>query len=237
MDDLQFRRSLYADPKNSDDELLAALAKDPAKQKFAQELNALDEKIAQALNVPVPDGLAQQLMLKQSLASHQQRKRKTRVQLALAASIAMTFGIAFSLMQFSPAYTSLSDYAFAHVEHEAQYFNNNDQARVSLASLNQKMSSFDGAFTSAFGELIAVNFCRFDSVKSLHLVFKGQSSPVNIFVVPNNEYLNLNEHFENSKMQGLVNTYANNKIIIVGDKREPLKDWQASINQKVRWSI
>ena len=99
------------------------------------------------------------------------------------------------------------------------------------------MSSFDGQFSDEFGELIAANFCRFDGLKSLHLVFKGQSSPVNIFIVPNNDYLNASDYFENSKMQGLVNNFANNKIIIVGDKREPLKDWQEQINKKVRWSV
>lgn len=236
MDDLQFRRSLYADPNNRDDELLTALSKDPTKQKFAQELHTLENKIHKALNVPVPEELAQKLLLKQTFASHKQQKRKTRIQLALAASVAITFGITFSLMQFSHAYKTISDYAIAHVNHEAKYFHNNDIARISLASLNQKMASFNGVFSDQLGELIAANYCRFDGIKSLHLVFKGQSSPVNIFIVPNNEYLNLNDHFESENLQGLVNNFNNNNIIIVGDKREPLKDWQAQINQKIRQS-
>ncbi|GAA5138925.1 DUF3379 family protein [Thalassotalea piscium] len=236
MDDLRFRRSLFADPTNDDDEQLTALSADPAKKKLAQEVNALDEKIFSALNVPVPDGLAQKLLLKQTLASHQHKKRKTRIQFALAASVMLTLGVTFSLMQFSHAYKSISDYALAHVAHEEKFFNNNDIARVNLVNLNQKMASFNATFTDDLGELIAANFCKFDGIKSLHLVFKGKTSPITIFVVPNNEYLNLNNHFESETMQGLVSTYKNNNVIIVGNKSEPLKNWQAKINQKIRWS-
>lgn len=236
MDDLQFRRSLYADPNNRDDDLKKALSEDPIKQKFANEISALEEKIFNALDVPVPDDLAKKLLLKQTFASHKQQKRKSRIQLALAASVAITFGITFSLMQFSHTYKTISDYAIAHVNHEAEYFHNDDKARVSLAKLNQKMSAFNGVFSEQLGELIAANYCRFDGVKSLHLVLKGQSSPVNIFIVPKNKYLKVSDYFENESMQGLVNNFYNNNIIIVGDKSEPLKKWQAQINQKVRIS-
>ena len=101
MDDLQFRRSLYADPNNRDNDIVEALSEDPAKQKFAHEVSELEDKIFNALNVPVPDDLANKLLLKQTFASHKQQKRKSRIQLALAASVAITFGITFSLMQFS----------------------------------------------------------------------------------------------------------------------------------------
>ena len=45
MDDLQFRRNIIADTKNRDDAINAAIKDDPAKQKFAQELDALENKI------------------------------------------------------------------------------------------------------------------------------------------------------------------------------------------------
>ena len=89
MDDLQYRRRIYADPKCQDEDMLAAQQADPAKKEFAQELNQLDEKLKQAMKVPVPDGLCEKLILRQTLASHQQKKRKSRVHLALAASVAI----------------------------------------------------------------------------------------------------------------------------------------------------
>jgi t-SNARE complex subunit (syntaxin) len=42
MDELEFRRTLYADPHCTDDKVLAAIADDPKKQAFSQELKQLE---------------------------------------------------------------------------------------------------------------------------------------------------------------------------------------------------
>ena len=81
MDDLQYRRSIYADPASLDDDILAAQNADPSKKRLAEELILFDEKIKEAMNIPVPDDLCNKLLLRQSFASHQQEKRKSRVHL------------------------------------------------------------------------------------------------------------------------------------------------------------
>ena len=42
MDELEFRRILYADPNCTDKEVLAAIASDPKKQEFYKELKQLE---------------------------------------------------------------------------------------------------------------------------------------------------------------------------------------------------
>ena len=63
MDDLQFRRALYADPTNQDPEVIAAQQSDPSKKQFAHDIYQLDKHIEQALKVPVPDDLCDKLIL------------------------------------------------------------------------------------------------------------------------------------------------------------------------------
>ena len=241
MDDLQFRRGVYADPHNSDgtfsEEMLADINKDPAKLKFSQEIKQLDDKISQAFNVPVPDDLVNKLILRQTLASHQQQKRKTRVHLAMAASVALVVGLMINFMQFSSAYDSLGDYALAHVYHEENHFNNNDEASISLASLNQKMASFDGSFSSSLGTLISADYCRFDSMKSLHLVFQGKTSIVTIFVVPQNDSLSFESSFSDDKLIGRSQRFSKANVIVVADENEPLQQWQKAITDNIQWSI
>jgi len=236
MDDLQFRRSIYADPKTTDAEVLAAIEADPAKQKFSQELDALDEKILSALSIPVPENLSEKLILRQSLASHQQQKRRSRIRLAMAASVAFVMGATFTFLQFSSAYTNVGDYAIAHVNHEAKYFTNSSEANVTLASLNKKMASFNGSFSENFGELIMADFCRFDGMKSLHLVFRGDSSPVNIFIIPNSDHLEFNSSFKGDALKGSAKNFNKSHIIVVGDEAESLQQWQERIAKNVRWS-
>jgi hypothetical protein len=237
MDDLQFRRSIIADPKNRDDAINAAIKDEPAKQKFAQELDALENKISQAMNIPVPDDLAYKLILRQTLASHQQHKRKTRDRLAMAASVVFVMGLTVNFMMFSSTYKNLGDYAIAHVNHEASHFSNNDQPNVTLASLNDKMAVFKGSFDSTFGALIFADYCRFDGNKSLHLVFKGQSSPVNIFILPDDEDIKFIDNFSNDKLQGKSFNFNHSNIIVVGDKKEPIEQWQERVKNNITWSI
>jgi hypothetical protein len=237
MDDLKFRRSLLADPNNRDDAIKAAIKSDSAKQKFSQELDTLEDKIAQAMHIPVPEDLANKLILRQTFASHQQQKRKTRVRLSMAASVALVMGLTANFMMFSSTYKNLGDYAIAHVNHEASHFSNNDQPRVTLASLNEKMAKFKGSFDSTFGSLIFADYCRFDGSKSLHLVFQGQSSPVNIFILPDDEDIKFIANFANDKLQGRSLNFNHSNIIVVGDKNEPIKQWQERVSDHITWSI
>jgi hypothetical protein len=171
------------------------------------------------------------------MASHQQQKRTTRVRLAMAASVAFVMGLTVNFMMFSSTYKNLGDYAIAHVNHEAKHFSNSDQPTVTLASLNDKMASFKGSFDSTFGTLIFADYCRFDGSKSLHLVFQGQSSPVNIFILPDDEDIQFIAEFANDKLQGRSLNFNHSNIIVVGDKKEPIKQWQERINNNITWSI
>lgn len=237
MDDLQFRRSILADPKSRDDATNEAIKNDAAKQKFAHDVSALDDKIAQAMNIPVPDGLYDNLILRQTMASHQQQKRKTRVRLAMAASVAFVMGLTVNFMMFSHTYKNLGDYAIAHVNHEAAHFSNSAKPKVTLASLNEKMAAFKGSFDSTFGTLIFADYCRFDGSKSLHLVFQGKSSPVNVFILPDDEDIAFVEDFANDELQGHSLNFNHSNVIVVGDKNEPIGQWQDRVKQNITWSI
>ena len=237
MDDLQFRRAIYADPNNQDADTIAAQQDDASKKQFAQDICKLDEKIKQALQIPVPDDLCHKLILRQTLASHQVQKRKTRVHLALAASVAIVGGLMLNFMQFSSAYTNLGDYALAHVYHEQGSFANNATNQVSLTSLNQKMAAFDGNFSQPLGKLLFADYCRFDGMKSLHLVYQGKTSPVTVFVVPKNEQLRFSTAFNDEKLFGSSIEFIKSNIIVVADKNESLGQWQQSISETVSWSI
>lgn len=237
MDDLQFRRCIYADPASLDQDINDARNADPAKNKLAQELCRLDEKIKQAMNIPVPDDLCNKLLLRQTLASHQQEKRKTRIHLALAASVAIIAGVIVNYLQFSSSYNNLGDYALAHVYHEQNTFSNDDNTRVSLTSLNNKMTTFKGAFNGSMGELISADYCRFDGIKSLHLVFQGVTDTVAVFVVPKKEHLTFTDNFNDKKLQGESLSFEHANILVVADKNESLSRWHRAINDNITWLI
>jgi hypothetical protein len=236
MDDLQFRRMLYADPSCSDSKVAQAKAEDPAKLKFAQELETLEQKLKSAMKVDVPDDLANKLILRQTLASHQHAKRKNRIQLALAASVAFAFGLSFNFMQ-SNAYDSLGSYALAHTHHEESMFSNNSNAEFTLASVNQKMSDFGGNFTGDVGKLVSVGICTFGGIKALHLVYQGDEKPVTVYILSRDSNIKMQQAFSDDSLHGIAEQKNKADIVIVADKQEPLEKWQQNINKNISWSI
>jgi len=234
MDDLQYRRSIYADPASLDDDIIAAQNADPAKKRLAEELLLFDEKIKQAMDIPVPDDLCNKLLSRQPLDEQKQEKRKSRVHLALAASVAIVAGLVVNYLQFSNSYTNFGDYALAHVYHEE--FHNNDNNRVSLTSLNNKMSTFNANFNESLGELISADYCRFDGMKSLHLVYKGLTDTVAVFVIPKEDHLAFTDKFSDNKLQGTSVGFKDADIIVVGNKGEPIEQWQQKIKDNISWS-
>lgn len=235
MDELNIRRNIFANPQSNDKELIAAISNDPAKQKLADEMKAFDRDIASALNVPVPDDLYSKLILRQTMAGHQQEKRKSKIQYAIAASVTLVLGFTFQFTQFSSAYNSLGEQALAHVTHEEGHFENHTDSALSLASLNEKMAAFKGVFTESLGILISADYCRFDGEKSLHLVFQGKTSPVTVLVVPNNEALAFSANFANETHNGQSQHYEHTNIVVIGDKNESIAKWKNNINKHLTW--
>ena len=87
MDELEFRRAVYADPYSNDPRIKAAAEADPAKKAFLAELRQLDANIAQASKVPVPHDLAHKLIWQGTITEFSAHKKKTRSYIALAASV------------------------------------------------------------------------------------------------------------------------------------------------------
>ena len=62
MDELEFRRRIYADPETTDSDVVEAAKEDEKKRHFWNEQKKLDQQLKQALKVDVPDDLANKLI-------------------------------------------------------------------------------------------------------------------------------------------------------------------------------
>lgn len=87
------------------------------------------------------------------------------------------------------------------------------------------------------GELISADYCRFDGMKSLHLVYKGLTDIVTVFVVPKEKHLDFTNKFNDKKLQGESLSFKHANVIIVADKNESLSKWQRVINDNITWLI
>ncbi|WP_394174920.1 DUF3379 family protein [Thalassotalea litorea] len=237
MDELEFRRRLYADPTDNGSDIRKSIKENPANARFYAEMQQLNKRIDNALHVDVPENLRNNLILKQTMDSHRKQSSRKRWHLAVAASVAFMVGLGVNYFNASPVYTSVADYSLAHYYHEEGKFDHKADGSINLISLNDKMRDVNASFNGEIGKIVAVKDCYFDGMDSVHLVIEGKYDNITVFVIPKAQHLAQTQQFADSNIHGRSQEYQQGEVIILGDKREPLDIWQQKIDATIEWSI
>ena len=225
MDELSFRRTIYAEPNTTDPEIIQAAKDDPAKRAFWDEVKAMDAQLAQAMNIPVPENFAEKLILRQGMDEFTQRRQKRPWYVAMAASFALVAGVSY--MTLFAGNNGLANDVFAHVSPE--YMNKEismSGQNVSQEAINAKMATFNGVLSDDIGEVVAANYCYLDTIKSLHMIVRGEKGLISLFVMPDNKGEELAEDFSNKELVGTSFLLKSAKIIIVGNDQEEVSHLQ-----------
>ena len=90
MDDLEFRRRVLSEPKQRTPDIIDAVASSEANSHFLDDVLSLDKQIHSAMNVDVPDDLADRILFNQTSSEESKVVRPTfaRRAMAMAASVA-----------------------------------------------------------------------------------------------------------------------------------------------------
>ena len=234
MDELEFRRQIMSDPKARSNEIVDAMRANESHSKFFDDINELDAKIAKAMNVDVPDDLADRILFNQS-SRHQSnviRPNFIKRSMAIAASVAFTFGLLVGQVNWgnvlvAPAQASLADTAIQHVIDEKPFVNHLDE-HVSSAQIDAKMVPFNQQLVSNFPyHVYYLNHCGFGDANALHMVFQGKHGKVTLFLTG---IASASVHdFAQQGMSGIVEPIGKASLIIVGEKGEDV----ASIAQTI----
>ncbi len=234
MDELEFRRSLYANPNSTDERVLAAIASDPKKQEFSKELKDLDKSMQQASQVEVPSDLVHKLLLRQTMQSHRASKVRNRIQLAMAASVAFVVGVSFTMWQ-QHNLLNIADQAIAHVYQEGSYALD-AQDNVSLQQVNAKLAQFGGEFTEELGQVYYANFCDFENVRSLHMVMQGENGKVSVFVIPHDDTHNAKSSANGRGYQSQAMDGNRASIVVVGEEGANIQGMIEQLKRKIHFS-
>ena len=234
MDELNFRRRIYADPNDNAQDVAQACQDDKQLAKFKADMLDFDKKIETALDVPIPENLSERILLGQTLDFQRREKKKHRVHLAMAASIFFTVGIVFQMNNVTPRYDNLSEHAIAHMVSEFDHIPS--QATYTRAQLNSKLAHFGGEMLEDIAPIKFANFCDFDGTTSLHLVLQGDNGDVTVFVVPSDSGLKSTRDFSDMKYHGQTVTTQKANMVIITDKNQPVKEWTDKLNKSIDWN-
>jgi hypothetical protein len=240
MDDLELRRRLYADPNDQDLAMQEALASSPNAQQLAGELQQLDNHLAETMKISTPEGLAERIILKQTMAEHSQQQRRTRVHLAMAASIAFVIGTSFTLLKSAPRDDfDIIHYSLAHAHDEQAYLEGIDES-LGFEQVNHKLATFGGELNKDVGHIYFANFCDFDGTRSLHLIVDdGSGHRVTIFVVPDNSQ-SIGEQFSDGRLAGKVLRFTrphgeNMSVVVLAEPEAKQKQVAEKLTQALTW--
>ncbi|WP_026375478.1 DUF3379 family protein [Aestuariibacter salexigens] len=234
MDDLNFRRTIYADPDCRDKAVKKAAQDDPAKQAFWQDIKQLDNKLAQAARVPVPEDLADKLILKQSMQTFTRQKKTHRTVWGLAASALLAIGLTFTLIQPVVSH-SMADDVLAHV-HGSTSYELSANGDIPLQQVNAQLARFGGNLAGEIGRIFSANYCTINRVKTLHLVVEGERGRFTVFVMPAELSQELDAQFADQEFAGQTVTLQQAKLVIVSDKGEAIEPFREKLRQKMLFS-
>jgi hypothetical protein len=234
MDELEFRRSIYSEPSTNDESVRKEAEQDQSKQKLWDDIKTLDASIEEVMNIPVPENLAHKIILNQSLNQHQETKKRGRVHLALAASVAFAIGISFTTLNQSQPEFNLSEGALAHFYHAKEM--ETGDSNLSTQQVNFKLASFGTEFSSDIGKVYSANFCDVDNVRTLHLIMDGEQGKVSVFIVPHEDRFLIQDSFGDKDMDGRALKMGDHDMVIIGEKNEPLDKLQKSLLGKLNFT-
>jgi hypothetical protein len=232
MDDLTFRKTVYAEPFTKDPEIIEAAAKDQKKQAFWDELKAMEIELQAAMNVQVPEHLAEKLILRQTLSEHKSATQKRPWYIALAASVVFASILSFSMLSSNA--NQLSDDVLAHMSHVDLELMKS--AKVDLDSVNDKLASFNGQVDGELGEVVSANYCYLDKIKSLHVIIRGENGLTSLFVVPDSITDSIGKTFSDATYQGASFLLESAKVIIVGENKNDVERLEQRAKQTMSFS-
>ncbi len=249
MDELEFRRRTIAQPNELDKELLEFANSSPDRQQFLNENKTFDKQLNDALDIPVPDNLAERIILNTSLKEKarkdefeqknnvidsRSRFKFDRVYLAFAAS----FVIAVSAFMFSTEQNlnhAAGEHALAHVYHELNALNKTQP--ISLQTVNEKLALLGGQLNDLPGKVTYVNFCDFQGEKGIHLVFESDFGPMTVFIVPSdNKVFEIGSgDFSDSRYVGHISRGKQADTVLIASLGSPVNMYNERIAGAIRW--
>ena len=231
MDELEFRRNAMIQPNDQQPDFLKTAEASQANRNYLDEMKQFDRSLKRAMQVEVPAGLAERILLRQAMlqdsdaqdemppsrplgtAPVKLRTSTSWRQIALAASVAFLLGMStrwITLPETAPAALSLAQ----------------------MEKYGATLSGMDGL------KVTYVNHCSFYQGPALHMVIQGKMGPVTLFLVPKHVPLTLQQAtFEDGTLKGEIVQLKGANMVLIGEMKEPLAPVANALQSRLQWDI
>lgn len=237
MDDILFRHTAIATPNDKSDVFLARSATSDCAKNLVEESKEFDKLLKQSLKVEVPTDLVDKIMLEQSFAIERDKNMSARWHIAIAASIAFVIGLSLPMLgSLSTPQFDIGTVALQHVQEE-YFLTAKANENATLQNVNAKLAIYGATAKEGLGEVLFVNYCRFEGTSALHMILKGEKGRVTVFVVPEDADFKPSAEFSSQYLKGISERVGKASVVIVGERDEPLEAMKEKLDKSIKWDI
>lgn len=232
MNCLDFRRAKLADPNRLSDAARAHQAACAQCEAFARRIDATEKRLVRALSVPVPEGLADRIVL--GATGH---KPSSPYRLwTLAATVLLTTGIGLAWLNRPPSEPQydFATSAIAHVRHEPESFTTiRDADPARFAAI---LTSFGADLRAPVGTVRYIRLCPLPEGTGWHIVFDSEDGLVTLILVPGHRPRGRNQFAESDGMSALVRAAGQGYYVIVAENRAKVEATDRLLKQRINWT-
>lgn len=212
MNCLDFRRDALAQPLKPGEEARAHASECASCREFLARQRELDEELSQALQVPVPDGLADRVLVAQGI-----RSGARLWPWAAAAGVVITLALGI----LAPPYLAgdaLAREAIVHLREEPQSLHLATPHDPGL--LPQALASQGMRLAVSLGQVTYAKLCPMAHGKAHHLVVATAQGPVTLFLLPGDAVARKRTLVESDGATAITLPATRGSIAIVAATRE-----------------
>ena len=212
MNCLDFRRNALVQPLRLAQEAEEHASSCPACRAFLERQREFDAELYEALRVPVPDGLADRILVSQGI-----RHRRRPWVWAIAATVVLATGIAV-LAAPELSGRALANEAIAHVAEEPQSFRIINRHAPEM--LPAALATQGVRLAATLGEITYVLLCPMASGTARHFVVATAAGPVTLLLLPSDTTRRSRAVIEAHGMTAITVPAARGSIAIVASSRD-----------------
>ena len=259
MDEIEFRRRVYANPQSPEQELLDADSDNPDYQKILDQAQELDTDVSNAVTaISVPADLQDKLLKipasagisGEELIQRESANSSYFHYYAAAATFLLAIGVTFSIVFNSgPSVQdiALGDNVLDHLYIDFEEINafsrgeGNNFEIVNAANVSQILANAGTQFLSNdFMRSMPVRVAKpceiIPAFQSAHLILQGSRGAVSVFVI-NNSPVSVEYRFRDDRFNGVVIPMGKGNMILVGEETENLDPYKDLFADNVEWVI
>ncbi|MFT5500481.1 MAG: hypothetical protein ACI88G_000611 [Woeseiaceae bacterium] len=234
-----YKEAVAADPSFTDDAGHVAACASCAE--FRAEMQALNQSIAQALAIDVPELQMPELtpVGDEKVVSLADRRKPTfsmPVWIGIAAGFALVAIVGGRLLPDNGiSDQQLTEQVLAHVDHEPRAVQVTDVA-VREDRLAGVLDQSGGTMHSDIGLVSYAQSCIINGRRIPHLVIQGRNGPVTLLLMPE-EMVSMPLPLNGKGIDGVILPVGDGSIAIIGERGFDLEEIKERVVNSVEWSI